>query len=164
MGEVNAFWNAEIGPESCSVEHQRYLGVAVEQYKVCLEMADRVSARRGIANSFFLTINIALLSFLGSSGPEIDKISPWPLFAMLAALIAQCAVWFFLIRSYRMLNTAKYAVIAQIEERLPIRAYSHGEWEALTSEKGFKRHISLSSLEQAMPPIFALAEVLLVAL
>ena len=28
-----------------------------EIYKIAVEMADRISARRGVANSFFLTIN-----------------------------------------------------------------------------------------------------------
>jgi len=33
----------------------------VELYKLAVEMADRISARRGVANSFFLTINTGLL-------------------------------------------------------------------------------------------------------
>ncbi|MGV9848009.1 RipA family octameric membrane protein [Streptomyces sp. NPDC003442] len=161
--ETNLLWNTDISPESCPTDAERYLGIILEQYKICLEMADRVSARRGVANSFFLTINIALIGYLGSSGAGIYQTSSWSLYATLAALIAQCTVWFFLIRSYRMLNAAKYAVIAQIEERLPVRPFSHGEWDALTKRSGPKRHISLSSLEQAMPPLFALAQILLVA-
>ena len=31
----------------------------LEQYKIYVEMADRISARRGLANTFFLTLNTA---------------------------------------------------------------------------------------------------------
>ena len=161
--EVNPLWNTEITPESFSADGSRYLTTILEQYKICLEMADRVSARRAIANSFFLTINIVLVGYLVSPKSEIRQISTWPLLVTLAVLLGQCAVWFFLIRSYRMLNTAKYEVIAEIEERLPIRPFSRGEWEKLSKEQGARKHVSLSSLEQTMPVLFALAEVVLFA-
>lgn len=38
----------------------------VELYKLAVEMADRVSARRATANAFFLTVNTALLAFVSS--------------------------------------------------------------------------------------------------
>ena len=36
-----------------------------EIYKIAVEMADRISARRGLANTFFLTINTTVLGVLG---------------------------------------------------------------------------------------------------
>lgn len=36
----------------------------LDLYKLAVEMADRVSARRGTANAFFVTVNTALLAFL----------------------------------------------------------------------------------------------------
>jgi hypothetical protein len=36
-----------------------------EIYKIAVEMADRISARRGLANSFFLTINTVFMRILG---------------------------------------------------------------------------------------------------
>lgn len=159
--EANLLWNAGLTPESFSSEESRYLAVVLEQYKLCLEMADRVSARRGIANSFFLTINVALVGYLVSPKTQISQISTWPLIVTIAALLGQCAVWFFLLRSYRMLNTAKYKVIEKMEERLPMRPFSRGEWENLSQAQGAIGHVSLSSLEQAMPALFALAEIVL---
>jgi hypothetical protein len=41
----------------------------LELYKLCVEMADRVSARRATANAFFLTLNSALLAGLGLVQP-----------------------------------------------------------------------------------------------
>jgi hypothetical protein len=38
----------------------------LELYKLAVEMADRVSARRATANAFFLTVNTALLAFVSS--------------------------------------------------------------------------------------------------
>jgi hypothetical protein len=37
-----------------------------ELYKLAVEMADRISARRGIANSFFLTVNTGVVAILGT--------------------------------------------------------------------------------------------------
>jgi hypothetical protein len=36
----------------------------IEQYKLYLEMADRISSRRQSANSFFLTLNTALVALV----------------------------------------------------------------------------------------------------
>jgi hypothetical protein len=41
-------------------------GNYVELYKLAVEMADRISARRGLANSFFLTANTGVVAVLGS--------------------------------------------------------------------------------------------------
>ena len=42
-----------------------YYSHALEQYKLSVEMADRVSQRRQSANVFFLTVSSSLIAFLG---------------------------------------------------------------------------------------------------
>ena len=37
-----------------------------ELYMLAVEMADRISAQRGLANSFFLTVNTGVLALLGT--------------------------------------------------------------------------------------------------
>lgn len=37
----------------------------VEQYKLYVEMADKISQQRTLTNSFYITINTALLAFVG---------------------------------------------------------------------------------------------------
>lgn len=37
-----------------------------ELYKLAVEMADRIAARRGVANSFFLTVSTGLAALLGA--------------------------------------------------------------------------------------------------
>src|ERR1700733_11254577 len=102
-----------------------------EQYKLYVEMADRISARRQTANSYFLTVNTALLSFVGwltEKGPT-DYL--WLLGVVGAAL---SYLWYRLIRSFGDLNTAKYLVIHEIEQRLPLRPYD-AEWQAVGEGK-----------------------------
>jgi hypothetical protein len=41
--------------------------VVLELYQLAVEMADRVSARRGLANTFFLTVNTGLAALLGGT-------------------------------------------------------------------------------------------------
>ena len=79
----------------------------VEQYKLMVEMADRISARRGLANSFFLSVHSALVATLTLTSKE-----PWPI---AAAGIVVTIAWFRLLRSYRTLNEAKFAVIHNME-------------------------------------------------
>ncbi len=43
-------------------EDNKDSGQYLELYKLAVEMADRVSARRATANAFFLTVNTALLA------------------------------------------------------------------------------------------------------
>jgi hypothetical protein len=40
----------------------------MEQYKICVEMADRVSVRRNQANSFYISLLSALIALLSLEG------------------------------------------------------------------------------------------------
>jgi hypothetical protein len=93
-------------------------------YKLAVEMADRVSARRGIANSFFLTVNTGLAALLGSQTLR------W---YVAAAGIVFAVAWWVLLKSYRDLNSAKYAVILEMETQLPVRVFGD-EWDRLKKE------------------------------
>jgi hypothetical protein len=96
-----------------------------EIYKIAVEMADRISARRGLANSFFLTINTTVLAILGTHAAS------WYL---AVAGIILCISWWALLKSYRDLNRAKFEIIMTMEERLPARLYGD-EWEHLREER-----------------------------
>lgn len=96
-----------------------------EIYKIAVEMADRISARRGLANSFFLTINTAVLGILGTHETN------WYL---AVAGIILCSSWWALLKSYRDLNRAKFEVILAMEEKLPARLYGD-EWDRLRKER-----------------------------
>lgn len=95
-----------------------------ELYKLAIEMADRISARRGLANSFFLTVNTGVMVLLGS-----QHVRWYPA----AAGIAICVTWWALLKSYRDLNKAKFEIILAMEARLPARLYGD-EWDILRKD------------------------------
>jgi len=122
----------------------------LDQYKLYVEMADRISQRRTSANSYFLSVNSAILAF---AGYLTSKGSTDYLWLLAVAGILLCLLWFTIITSYRNLNTAKWEVVQQIEERLPISPYA-AEWEAVGHGKNSKLYRPLSHIERAVPWIF----------
>lgn len=60
-----------------------------EQYKLYVEMADKISARRQTANTFFLTINTAAVALLGAVLPSTDRLlnTAWYVVVGLAGLL-----------------------------------------------------------------------------
>lgn len=139
-------------------------------YQLAVEMADRVSARRATANSFFFTMQAGLAVALGAfatrfgtaQDPEPDR------FVLTLAAIAGVIVsasWWMLLRSYRDLNTAKFKVINEIERRhLSIRVCCD-EWEHLKADEPIKwwrkRYAELGQVERVVPIAFALMYVIL---
>ncbi len=148
-------WNAD---ESAWSDADR--ATVVEQYRLYVEMADRISQRRALANTFFLTLNTALLSFgaLPLLDGSVDAVGALPAI-VLVALLAECFAWYSLVRSYRLLNGAKYRVIGALEERLPASPYWNAEWWALGEGKDRRKYWPLSHIEQGVPVVFAIAYV-----
>jgi hypothetical protein len=128
-------------------------GSLLEQYKVYVEMADRISQRRGAANTFFLTFNTAVVGALAGFYKDVP---PDVSVAMYAAAAVLSIAWGVLLRSYRNLNTAKFTVIGMLEERLPANPYYKAEWKALGEGKDLRRYIPLSAIETVVPAVFFL--------
>jgi hypothetical protein len=149
-----ALWHGK--PEPTGTAYQDPAASAVlEQYKLYVEMADRVSARRGATNTFFLTLNTAAVSAIGILWSSHLGESRWILAFLFAGLLIQTLAWFWLLRSYRQLNAAKYAVVGAMEERLPASPYWAAEWTALGEGKDPARYWPLTHLEQWIPSLFA---------
>jgi hypothetical protein len=120
-------------------------------------MADRVSARRSTANGFFLTVQSALVALLGVD--TIDKR------AVAAAGLILAVAWWLLLRSYRHLNSAKFDVIRKMEQSLPVQIFAE-EWKSLKEDpvKSWRqRYAELSFVEQVVPIVFALINVVVLA-
>lgn len=136
-----------------------YRAALLEQYKLYVEMADRISARRGLANTFFLSLNTALLTAVGVFfNEQSDTAGGW-LVLPLVALLAQCLTWYWIIRSYRQLNSAKWAVVGALEQRLPASPYWLAEWKAIGEGRDPARYWPLTHVEQWIPVLFALTYV-----
>ncbi|WP_328493950.1 hypothetical protein OHS59_15305 [Streptomyces sp. NBC_00414] len=129
----------------------------LELYKLTVEMADRISARRGSANSFFLSVQTALVTLIGFGIPELSESPWWVSCAVAMAGITLAVAWWMQLRSYRDLNSAKFAVINRLEEGLSVRIFTD-EWEALKSERFFRgrsRYAELGAAERFVPLVFA---------
>jgi hypothetical protein len=130
----------------------------MEQYKICVEMADRVSVRRSTASNFYISLLSALLALLSL---VIDKrlfsgSQDILLLSTLALGLALCFVWHVNIQSYKELNSLKFQVINEMEQYLPFRSFSR-EWEILKERKeSRKRYVRLTFVEKFVPLIFAI--------
>ncbi|QQZ55324.1 hypothetical protein IFE09_18150 [Streptomyces microflavus] len=128
-----------------------------------MEMADRVSARRGTANAFFLSVQTTFVALVGFGFPKLTEYPWWAAFAVTLAGVTLSATWWLQLRSYRDLNTAKFKGINKIEERLPVKIFAD-EWEALRSDPvvGWrKRYAELGTSERIVPLVFVAAHLLL---
>lgn len=148
-------WTAEGMPPQDARDIATYHLTILEQYKMYVEMADRVSARRGLANTFFLTLNTLVITTVAAFWKDRPPSAVAMLAISTAALVLQCAAWFWLLRSYRQLNSAKYLVIGALEERLPASPYYRAEWKALGEGRTPSRYWPLTHLEQWIPLSFA---------
>ncbi|MEU5260632.1 hypothetical protein [Amycolatopsis sp. NPDC021455] len=146
----SALWTEGVDEQS----YAAYPGAILEQYKIYVEMADRISARRALANAFFLSLNTATLT-AGAALWRASVLPTWVLVLPLALLLVQTAAWFWLVRSYRQLNTAKYIVIGMLEEKLPASPYWRAEWKALGEGKDKALYWPLTHLEQWLPVTLA---------
>lgn len=136
------------------------LEVVFEQYKLYVEMADRVSSRRGLANTFFLTLNSAILTAIGVAWNQRPD-APAAVAAVPAVvLVVQCFVWFWTVRSYRQLNSGKWAVVGALETLLPTSPWWGAEWRALGEGRDPGRYWPITHIEQWVPLLFAAAYVL----
>lgn len=135
----------------------------LELYKLAVEMADRVSARRGTANAFFLSVQTTFIALVGFGFPKLAESPWWVSLAVFLAGFTLSATWWMQLRSYRDLNTAKFKVINKLEERLPVKVFAE-EWEKLKSDPipaWRKRYAELGTSERTVPVVFIGAHLLL---
>ena len=128
---------------------EKYQDHCLEIYKICVEMADNISARRQSANIFFLIVNTSILGIAG----YIERInSNWVLAVNLAAIFI-CYFWYRIIRSYKDLNSGKFKVIHEIEKELPLSPYD-AEWEAIGRGENPKLYLPFTDIETRVPWAF----------
>jgi hypothetical protein len=137
--------------ESYGASYQNHL---LEQYKLYVQMADHVSERRTAANNYLITVNGFLVTLYALAG-AVKALSDKPLWQYVVPLagIFICIAWAALIASHRNLNTVKFAVIHELEARLPAALYAH-EWEVAEQGKGSK-YLPVSHVELVIPWVFA---------
>lgn len=138
----------------------KYSDHLLEQYKVLVESADKISDRRLNTHKYFASLNVAILTALGLTlqfGNYESRI--WVRLALGIAGMGISIVYWMLIRSYKNINSAKFKVIHQIEKKLPAAIYS-AEWDELNALKD--KHQPFSHLEILIPKVFGLGYAILV--
>ena len=152
--------NDEIGNSLYTSDHIRnYSNEAdrqnhlLEQYKLYLASAENISDRRQTANSFFVTVNTALVTLLGylNADPEESTNLHW-LVSISGIVISY--MWYRLIRSYKDLNSAKFKVIHLIERKLPLNLFA-AEWDAVGRGENSNLYLPFTHIEVYIPWVFA---------
>jgi hypothetical protein len=134
-------------------------------YKLAVDMADRISGRRGTANAFFLTLQTALAGFVGVLRPATDptkagvlRVDVFGIVMVSTVGVVLSATWWLLLRSYRDLNEAKFKVILELEKQLPAQPFGD-EWKYLKEDPVKKkfpaRYAELNAIERVVPVVFA---------
>ncbi|MHA1245326.1 MAG: RipA family octameric membrane protein [Candidatus Heimdallarchaeota archaeon] len=119
-----------------------------DQYKLYVEMADRISARRATTNSFYLTANSFLFVALGILMSN-DLVAVVPIILIVGIFVS--ISWWLLIIYYKNLNSSKYKVINAIEEKLPVKGL-FAEWQiSKAQDKPLKKSRGLTFIEQWIP-------------
>lgn len=128
----------------------------LEQYKMFVEMADRVSQRRMKANQFYITLLsglLALISLVIDKNNSLDnQYNAVVILASGLLGIVFCILWHINIRSYRQLNTKKFEVIQNMEKGLDFAPYSQ-EWDLLGQGKDSKKYFQLTRIEKLIPMV-----------
>ena len=122
----------------------------LEQYKLYVQSADNVSARRIASSRYLLTINVALIAIFG-----VDLVTPYQSIALVFAPgigVLVSLVWLLIIRSSKRMNTVKFEIIHKLEQLLPASLYEY-EWQKLQKGK-LKSYVSVTDIEQWVPIMF----------
>lgn len=127
-------------------------GQTLELYKIMVSSSESLVSRRQAVNTFFLTMNGALLTAFGlivkSSGT--DRLSAMGICVLAVAGAILCGAWRSLLRSFGQLNKGKFQVINTIERYLKTAIYA-AEWEALGRGEDPKIYRSFTSREIWVP-------------
>jgi hypothetical protein len=139
--------------ESYGTNFQTHL---LDQYKLYVEMADKISARRGQTNSFYISLLSGWLAFLSVGfNKNLFSESQDLVFLSVASLgVVLCLLWYINIRAYKQLNSGKFKVIHEMEKHLPFPCYDM-ELDILNKTKKSQGYLRLTNVEKYIP--FALA-------
>ena len=129
----------------------------LEQYKLYVESAENVSARRVASNRYLLTLNAALVALYGLQSANLGQ-GYWTLLIPVMG-IPVSMLWYLIIKSHADLNRIKFKVIHELEHYLPTVMYKH-EWRLAEEGRG-KTYRAVTTIERWMPILFAVLHVVL---
>ncbi|NJN92511.1 MAG: hypothetical protein HC878_20560 [Leptolyngbyaceae cyanobacterium SL_5_14] len=131
-------------------------GLLIDQYKMYVEMHDRISARRNQANSFFISLLSGLLAIFSISSRQGQNLVP-PFSGLVVGFLGTvlCILWNFNISAYRRLVERKIQVILEMEKYLPFYCYNR---ESVLRQKDLagKAYLRPTKIEQFTSVIFSI--------
>ena len=98
----------------------------LEQYKIYVQSAENVSARRVASSRYLLTLNIALVTLYGIQSDGFGQ-SYWTTLVPILGILVS-VLWYQIIQSHSDLNAVKFQIIHELEEHLPVALYAY-EWQ-----------------------------------
>lgn len=136
------------GPPSESPSEAQLL----ELYKMMVASSEGLVARRLGVNTYFLTMNGALVTAMGIifQNSRGDKLAGFGVAAMAFTGLILGLAWRSLITSFGQLNRGKFKVIHSLERHLRASIYA-AEWEALARGEDAKIYRSFTSREIWVP-------------
>ncbi|MCY4490826.1 MAG: hypothetical protein OXC46_05100 [Thaumarchaeota archaeon] len=121
----------------------------IEQYKMYVQTADNVSARRIATSRYLLTLNVALIAVYGF---QLSISSQWyftflvPVTGVIVSLL-----WYMIIKSHHDLNKIKFKLIHELEKNLPAALFTQ---EYMVGEGSDKSYTKVTDIEKLIPFLF----------
>ena len=123
----------------------------LEQYKLYVQSAENVSARRIASSRYLLAINAALVALYGLQSASFGQ-GYWTLLIPVIG-IPVSVLWYLIIKSHADLNTVKFKVIHELEQHLPAAMYKY-EWRLAEEGQGTS-YRAVTKIERWIPILFA---------
>lgn len=123
----------------------------LEQYKLYVQSAENVSARRVASSRYLLTLNSAIVALYGLQAASLGQgywMIPIPILGFAVSLL-----WHQIIKSHSDLNAVKFKIIHELEQHLPAAIYTL-EWRLANKGQG-KSYRAVTRFEQWIPLIFS---------
>lgn len=121
-----------------------FSGDLLEQYKLYVQSADNVSARRVSSGRYLLAVNVALVASYGFQLATVGQVLLLLPVAMVGILVSLLS--HYIIRSHRNLVDVKFKIIHELEQHLPASLYAYER--RLVNEGPRKRYQPISETEQ----------------
>ena len=139
------------------------LAESIKLYELYVLSAQEVSKQRERMNTFYLSISSTIFGLVVlalSSGGDDKSGAIFSNSLSTSSLVGLCLLggllsvnWLSLLNAYRNLNTGKFAVIHELEKKLPAACYA-AEWEALDRGEDPRKYVKFTVLERRVPLMF----------
>ena len=122
----------------------------LEQYKLYVQSAENVSARRVASSRYLLTLNSAIVALYGLQSASFGETYLTLLIPLIGIPVS--ILWNLMIRSHANLNTVKFKIIHEMEQQLPAAVYSY-EWKLAEEGRG-SSYRAVTTIERWIPALF----------